>query len=61
MKELKDLLHTTVVTLVVLVVLFVLVEHAGPVVREFLFIQDCKSVDWITDTCTESHHFWRYN
>jgi ABC-type uncharacterized transport system permease subunit len=60
-REALSNLAIVAVTLTVLALLFCIVEYSVPAVQEYLFIQDCKSVEWITDTCTESHHFWRYN
>ena len=41
--------------------LFLLVEHTVPAVQDYLFIQECNQLEWITDTCTESPYFWEYN
>ena len=35
--------------------------HTFPVLRDLGDIRECQSVDWITDTCVESQHYWRYN
>ena len=42
----------------ILGLLFLLVEHTVPAIQDYLFIQECNSLEWITDTCVESPLFW---
>jgi len=60
-RESLNLLATVAVTLTVLGLLFCLVEFTIPALQERQFILECVQEGWITDTCVESHHFWRYN
>lgn len=45
-----------------LLVIYLLVAYQPPqVALDAGFINDCKSVDWITDACAESTYYGRFN